>query len=352
MHKPFILTLILLAGASAPLSAQFVTPLPKPHDNELAASGSLRRHIAGIVAKIAASCAQGVKSATDDVVLGPRECRTQQMYVDSLGKVALAYCESRFAGKYLDPVYVADCKGAAPLYSRILNEGTATPRARYSPVLEGRLGVVQLYGEAGDLRLLSKFAANVREDQIFVLTDVISGVVGIFPFAISSASIVTKDDSASVPGLTSELTRLMNNGGSIAARLGAPLFASIGTNVRTAFSLYTQGGLLGDLSQTDSLNASGAFVLEGIGGFAIRKPDGHAEYLGDVLIGARLARAWRDAPFGPAPIDMKSFGYMQLVVGLTQGEGRLGVSVLITRAFNKDLDGRIHRMVVNLSAIR
>jgi hypothetical protein len=279
-------------------------------------------------------------------------CRTSQDNVDRLASAATAYCEERFAGKYLDTMYVNDCKGSPDLFQRILREGSASPRARYSPVLEGRLGVVQLYGEAGDLRLLSKFAANLRDDQIYVLTDVISGVVGIFPFAISTASIVTREDSTAVPGLASDLTRLINNGGSIAARLGAPLFASIGTNVRTAITVYTQGGLLGQLAQSDSLSASGAFVLEGIGGFAIRKPDGNAAYLGDVIVGARLARAWKDSPLGPAPLDRKSFGYIQLAIGLTQGEGKLGVSVLLTNAFDKHVDGQIRRIVVNLSAIR
>lgn len=244
--------------------AQFVTPTPAPQSDLLARTGNMRRAIAPLVEKIGTECLRSVEIARDperrteplaDAEL--RRCRTHEDYVNQLSEQMESYCDRFPENSDRWEQCVEDAQNRT-LAQEVLMAGDASPHPIFVPFLQGRDGLVRAYRDYGEFDLLRKFSANVREDQIFVLTDVVSGAVGVFPFGVTTATIVTKDDSDTtsnmvvVEGLTSDLTRLVSNGGSISGRLVLPVLTGMGPNARMGASVATQFGLVGDLQRTET----------------------------------------------------------------------------------------------------
>jgi len=217
----------------------------------------------------------------------------------------------------------------------------------------------QLRGLYGDgLRVFSGFTANVSDKEVLLLTEVVSGAVGVFPFGITHALVVSSADSQ--PSLSADTVRratenvleLMNNGGALSARFQYPVLAIGGANVKHSLSAYVQAGLLGPLGQPDHAQGSGAGVVEYLTGLAIRKPDSTAVLLGELVVGVRLgvARTF-SGPILQGVDQDRSFAFYQLGIGLQQS-GSLRLSVLLNHVTSGASARFVPDVILNLAALR
>jgi hypothetical protein len=213
-----------------------------------------------------------------------------------------------------------------------------------------------LYGNG--LRVFSGFTANVSDKDVLLLTDLVSGAVGLFPFGITHATVVSSADSQ--PNLSADTVRratenvleLMNNGGALSLRFQYPIAALGGANVKHSVSAYVQGGLLGPLGTPESVQGSAAGVLEYVAGIAIRRPDETAALLGELVVGVRLGVAGTLA--GPVLTGVdpdRSFGFYQVGIGLQQS-GALRLSILINHVTRRASAQFVPDVILNLSALR
>jgi hypothetical protein len=349
-----VFSLALTSWFPLGVHAQFVSPLPPPRDSVYALAVDIYEELRDTVEAIIQAC-DSARTAREKA-----NCRNSEENKTILKSLVEEYCDEQFP---TDTTRNRQCLEPLETLQHSLYEGLWSATLWLWPLTKGMRGLHDMYRDVGDLAFLSRFATNLRDDQIFVLTDLISGAIGIIPFAVTSATIVTKDDQVvlgegtaeedTVTGVTSDLTRVINNGGSLSGRVVAPILILRGPNVSFTSSAYTQIGLLGPLSNPDNLRASAAAVQEGMFRFTIRRPDITAAYLGDVLVGWRFGWAWSERDFAPRVIDRNDFFFLQLAFGLLQSD-HLGISVLLTVPIGVDDTFRqqLPDMVVNLTAVR
>ncbi|MDX2262271.1 MAG: hypothetical protein SFU84_11300 [Gemmatimonadales bacterium] len=206
------------------------------------------------------------------------------------------------------------------------------------------------------LALFNQFAASVSDKEAYVVTNAISGLAGRTIFAIDYAAVLVRDTAGSaasrreVEDAKSTIIRMINNGGTVAARLQWPIHAKGGTTFQSASSLSTRFGLIGPAGKSDSLRFSGAVVGEFMGALSIRDPGVSGNLLGELLLGLRVGMAYSEAPL-TTMADDKSLGFIQLAVGLRQ-ESKIGLSALVTWPLEERYKGLTPRLVLNLSAVR
>jgi hypothetical protein len=336
-----------------PLSAQFFAPIPKAASGRQLQVEEILSGVRETLRDIYSACELG---GTQALEAARRICRT------GIEKRAAFSAEiSRFCqGKYSAQPMVDSCTKLVNQDS-ILRERLLGLTISTWPIGHGRAGIARLYESAGDFGVLTGFAANLRDDQVFVLTDLVSGALGAFPFAATTALVVTKTDTAivasgtatpdTINGVRSRLVRLINNGGSISGRILAPIYVYRGPTISFSQSVYAQVGLLGPLSHTDSLQGSGAMVAEAMFSFAVRKPDTSGTQVADLLVGMRLGEVWSESAIAAPVVNKREFGFFQLGVGLRTGE-KLGISILLTEPLGSPSARRyVPRLMVNLSAI-
>ncbi len=352
------LALIIIAPLAG--KAQFVTPVPTPLPAEVVQSriyedstvkvrlDTVIRRCKGLTPQSAILCAKYRGVDTLPLTQAIKEhCDRLQLRPDTSASKTKAKTET--------------CVSRVPLDS-LLKWGVHGVEWFFPVFTKGRAGLEGLYASVGNLSLLSKFAANLRDDQAFVQTDVISGAMGVLPFAISTAVVVARGDTAivsgggakldTVQGPRSALTRLINNGGSLTARLVFPIAFDRGATHAFGASLSVEGGLLGPLGKTDSLKGSSTQVLEAVTKWAIRKPDSSAAEVGELFIGWRLGNAWSDGAIAPGISSRRSLRFTQVAIGLQTG-GSIGLSVLYSLPIKAaELTRFVPRLVLNLSAVR
>lgn len=246
--------------------------------------------------------------------------------------------------------------GAVRLNLADFRERQTTRRVWY-PIAEGRRGIVRFYSDssaAAGIRAIGRFAANIRNDQIFVTTDIIDGAIGPVPFGIASAAVVTQSDSVGgqeIEGLTSDLTRLVYNGGTLALRLTLPFVLATWTDVGALASLGLQAGLLGDLSEPDALAASFTSSLDANLRFRVLSLVDDSP-VGSILVPLRVGWAYSENDFGPDPFEFNNFGFLQVGFGLADPSGKFKLTALFTHPFRGEVQEALPRFVLSLGAIR
>jgi hypothetical protein len=348
-----------------PLTGQFVTPLPKP----LPAESSFARSVRLEFVEAASNAAKEPDKFQLDSSLITRASgdTTPVTLADSLA----AYCKGTL--HVSDSAAVAHCGTALilpPDSTRPVsaNKVAKVKRHIFTKPFRYQEDVLPLYDTAGvgDFDLLRRVASNISEKELYVTTDVVSGLIGGLIFGVSYAAIVSNKESLATRTDTlsanaredgfANVARLINNGGTFSARIQAPLYAGGGTVMQHSGSIYLQLGALGPMGNRDSLHFSGAAVAEWLTGFAIRDHDlVHRDAKAELVVGVRGGLGWSSG----SPIvrsnrcgegKCETLPFAQLGIGLRQG-GTIGFSFLFTVVPNEFKDFK-PEVAVNLSAIR
>ena len=210
---------------------------------------------------------------------------------------------------------------------------------------------------ATDLSVFNQFAANVSSRTAYVTTDVISGLALGTLISIQYAAVVVKDTNQvpdrrqAVEDNTAAAMRMVNNGGTVTARILYPFWSSGGTNIQQAFSFYGTAGVIGPTGNADSLRFAGSTVLELMNGIAIRALGSGADVQGELVIGVRGGIGFSEDELLPGT-GRKTLPFAQLGVGLRQS-GRLGLSVLYTYLGDNTVFRPFYpKFIVNFSALR
>jgi hypothetical protein len=341
--------------------AQFVTPLPKP----LPAESSFVRSVRLRFVEATSPTAPAPLALSANPSFRPAPGATLK---DSL----IAFCTG--------PLHLSDSIAAARCGTALTPSAAgkrpttvkSVPKVKrhiFTKPFRYQDDVLPLYDTAGvgDFDLLRRVASNISDDELYVTTDVVNGLIGGLIFGVSYAAIVSNKESLATRTDTlsakaredafSNVTRLINNGGTFSARIQAPLYAGGGTVMQHSGSVYLQLGALGPIGNRDSLHFSGAAVAEWLTGFAIRDHDlVHRDTKAELVVGVRGGFGWSTGE----PIvrsnrcddNGKCFTlpFAQLGLGLRQG-GTIGVSFLITVVPHEFKDFK-PEVAVNLSAIR
>lgn len=351
MRTMFALSLTPLFASVA--GAQFSVPLPKPQDQVSVRLENLRL---GFIAE-----------RGDD---GNYLRKTQDIRTDVQGSPSAAFvartkafcarwkateleCSAALDADSLRAFLRDDASGVRPL--RKVYFRSAIPMFGYN---RGELGAyMQQSGASESLAFASQFAANVSENEAYVLSNIVRGLAGRVIVSADYALVVVRSDTNNaakrdtVEGDRANLLRAVNNGGTLVARFTAPMFASSGANFSNAAGITLSGGFIGPLAQADAMlrHAAVSGVGEWLGSLAIRSLTGDATPTAELIIGSRVGYTLSDAPLrlkgGP-----KDIAYGQAVIGLRQN-GSMSVSALITVSNNKFND-LLPRVVLNFSAIR
>ena len=311
-----------------------------------------------------------------------RPFRPERVHNDLLTKLLVLLQDSaRQAGKTLTAPDSALC--ADPLVVRlgtkheecasVVNEVKAMGDARATRSTQARYLPLQFPGSHGRTQLLRYLAASEVNESVgllgdlvatgspasaYVASDVISGLLGRTLFSITYARVVVRDTTADT--LTREIVatdaaamqRLLNNGGTVAARFVLPMYAAGGVTTQRAMSFYPIIAVDGPLDAQDSLKVVVSLIGEYASAMVIRAPNSTATELGQLelaLRGGWIASTSRLLSADKAP---KTVGFVQLGVGLRQN-GKIGISVLYTRTTSRDvLQPYYPKYLVSFSALK
>lgn len=366
MSRRGIVVALLSVVLPVPAAAQFVTPLPRPFEAEKVKQDIIYKALRETISDIRGRCvptdttiattAALVAECMAEEFLAVRASACKRVY-NPENDEALQYADSACINSVADSVLEAIARGS-------VEEDSIPSVVAYpgKPVLRRR-DLMPLFRSTGfeSLSILRQFATNIDDEQIFVISEVLSGSIGFLLFGVTYAAIVLDPDSVgnisadTVRNVTASLSRLINNGGTVTARLQYPIVAGGGTNHQHAASAYTQVGLLGPASEPDSLKASAAFVAEWVHGFTVRRTDVSDQVVAELIVGGRIGWGWSESLIAPGVSGKKSTGFIQLGVGVARigGEG-IGLSVLVTPPWllRDELEEFVPRAVINLSMLR
>ena len=336
-------TVLCVAVFAAPASAQFSVPLPRPRGGEEVRRQDYRRLFS----------AQLSKPARDSLLAG----RT----LNSLDTARANFCTRTLT----DEGHRKECletlteetvrqwaDGRGPRLTRVI----LPVRLPFRHSRAALANALRAAGVTEGLTAFARFAANISDDEAYVVTNVIRGLTGRAVFAVDYAAVVAKAADEETPEEREEaeddkatLLRMINNGGTLVGRFAAPIHAWSGASVSRASAISFAGGVIGPLGQTDQLDAAGSVVGEFMSAVPIRALDGGEEQTAELVIGARAGYSRSDGPLLTDGSD-KDVGYGQVAIGLRRN-GDLSLSVLITQT-EKDFRKVVPRLVVNFSAIR
>jgi len=332
-------------------SAQFSGLVPKTR-SAVERTTPLSKHLAG---------------AGVDTISFQTEMEEAKLDLDTIGPDSLPFIYARTReeiGLDEDDRTTARTTAALESYRALVTKGWAFP------ITLGRDGLTQYYERfPGDPRLLRDFSANVRHDQILALVDLISGGAGPILLSATTAAVVTEDDevksgdapsdSVVAEGLTSNLTRLIYNGGTASIRAAAPYAIYSSDAVRFAAAAVVQGGVLGSLSQPDSLKAAFTVTHESMFYVTVSKPERNEDGAvtgfnpaGSIVFPLRVGFAWSESDFASGVLDTRSFGFLQAGVGITDIEGQFKLAILYTLPFPSAVQEFVPRLSVSLGATR
>ena len=328
--------------------AQFVTSLPKPLPDAVAAADAIRgdfdRYLTNVL---------GHKPFTSD--------HDADQDAEALRSSERGFCAT---WQWTYQTKQAVCDNAIDA-ERMIERRVIAPSATEVYLKPGlpfshRRGEVTRYlksTQSGDgIRLFSRFAANVSDKEAYVVSDVISGLTGRMLFAINYAAVVVKDESSDsttrnlAENDKATMVRMINNGGTIAARMQLPIHAQAGPTGQSASSVYATLGLIGPLGNTDSLRFAGSVNAEYAMALTIRDFSEAAGLLGDLILAGRVGYAFSEDPL-VSTSDKKGVQYAQLAIGLRQNSN-ITLSALVTWALSDAFKPLTPRLIVNFAAIR
>jgi hypothetical protein len=190
----------------------------------------------------------------------------------------------------------------------------------------------QIYGDSG-VDILSDVASTFKSDKLFVQSSIVAGAIGPLYFKASYGQFFSSEESEE-PGVTSEelrdrssnLLRLIQNGGSATARAILPLVWGGGAASQQAAGVYFNAGVLGPMGETDSLRATVGLVTEGLISFAVRNVLSY-DLDADLFFGVRPGFQYVFGPDGIIPEnDSRGLLFAQFAGGLrVGGESRFGI---------------------------
>ena len=206
----------------------------------------------------------------------------------------------------------------------------------------------KIYGDSG-VNILSDVASTFKSDQLFVQSSIVSGVIGPVYFKASYGQLFSSEESdepgvsrAELRDRSSNLLRLIQNGGSATARVILPLVWGGGAASQQAAGVYFNAGVLGPLGEADSLRGTVGLVTEALVSFAIRNVGSH-ELDADLFFGARPGYQFVFGSDGIIPEnDSRGLLFAQFAGGLrVGGESRFGIFLTLVpedyRPFVPDL---------------
>jgi hypothetical protein len=205
------------------------------------------------------------------------------------------------------------------------------------------------------LSVFSQFAANISDNEAFVITNVVRGLAGRAIFSTDYAAVVTKSSEADsakrnvVESDKSTLIRMVNNGGTLVARLYGPMFAQAGSTMSSTGGISLGGGVIGPIGEADKLHGVGSIIGELAASIAIEDLTGSAQQTAALLFGLRGGFARSDAALISTHND-KGIGFGQLAIGLRKN-GEMSLSILLTQTQSKFSD-LLPRIQVNFAALR
>lgn len=213
-------------------------------------------------------------------------------------------------------------------------------------------GIRGLYGMKS-LRFLGGFASTLTDDNAYLSTDVLSGILGRIHFDLTLAQVVSTGEDGGESAVqrdetrnaTSNVMRLLGNGGSATIWLMMPVLATSGTFAQTTVATYAHGGALGPLGRSSDLVPDGGLGVEALTSMAIRHPASY-DLQGELLVGARAGVDWVDGEIAPAASDRRSLPFLQATLGIRRGSSTL-LSVLYTvvPSAHRDFVPRLQFMV-------
>lgn len=346
-HVAMVFTLVLSLANSWQVrssSAQFVTPIPKPPPDTVL---QVERNQALFYKSLSPATRDSIRTHT----LADQRITTLR---DEFCKQNDAVDDRSFCMTSLGAIRSAADASLKP-------ESHTTTYLRFGlPLSHDRWDLVNyLEAAAGPdgTALFSRFAANVSDEEAYVTTDIISGLAGRVMFGITYAAVVVKDETGatdaeqrSIESQKSNIIRMINNGGTVAARMQLPLFAVSGPTGQTASSVYGTAGLVGPIGNTDSLRFAGAIVGELVTARSIRDLGLASRVLGELLLGGRLGYAFSEAELLSGTRD-KGFPFLQAVFGLLQND-KISLSFLYTYALEQRYRGLAPKLTANFAAVR
>lgn len=346
-----------LSLASTPATAQFSVVLPQPVKAEEVAREDLqmlfmRWHMKGFE----------YKERTDSLRKLLNVAKADPGNPAPLADLAKAFCEGRPVSER------ANCAAALTveaLYNRFASGTNGRGRPLGTTLINSKIPFwytsrseigeyLRLSGGQDAFSIAPQFSANVGENEAYVVTSIVRGVIGRGIFAADQAVVVTRSSEADtikraiVEDDRANALRAINNGGTLVGRYTVPLFARAGATLTSAVGLTASAGVLGPISGGSDQRtgvASGAF--EAIGGFPVRDPNGGSSVLADLIIGARVGHTYAGRPIISSD-SSRHVTFGQLMVGLRQN-GNLSVSVLATFA-NNGFNKQVPRLAVNFAA--
>jgi hypothetical protein len=328
-------------GSLQPAAAQFVTPVPHPPPDRVV---QIERNQALFYRSLSKETRDSIKSGVlrvDQVRARDSFCLRQQSSEDR------QLCDDALAA------IGGDTSLETPSETRVLLP-FRLPLGHDRWALEKYLK--DATGPDG-LALFSRFAANVSDDEAYVTTDIITGLAGRVLFGINYAAVVVKDESGdteaeqrAIESQKANVIRMINNGGTMTARLQFPMFAVSGPTGQTASSVYATTGLVGPTGNTDSLRFAGSVVGELVTARSIREFGEAAGILGQVILGGRIGYAFSEAELLSGTGD-KGFPFAQFVFGLLQND-KISLSLLYTHPFEQRYRGLAPKLTANFAAVR
>lgn len=349
-----IACLALLALDARTAHSQFVGHPPAALSEDEARLDEMRR---GFLAAVPRRAVADLKKRALSV--DPQRSEASDLALrSSLTAAAVRYCEERWGS---DSACVIALSADSVLSWK---NGEAPSQTRRilplrPPGFHRRFAVrsfLRSFADSGGTRIFGQFAANVSDNEAFVLTDVISGLAGRALFGITYSAVVVKSDSGSLASRDTiesdkaRLVRMVNSGGTITTRFAFPMHAKQGPTFRHASTAVLNVGLVGPLGRSDSLAASGSIALEYVSALSIRDVSERASQLGDLYFAVRAGPAMSERPILLGSRE-KTFWFGQIGIGLRQGNS-VGLSALLTWLSREEMQEITPRLIVNFSAIR
>jgi hypothetical protein len=204
-----------------------------------------------------------------------------------------------------------------------------------SHVFGSEQAIHRIFGGNG-VNLLSDAASTFKSDQIFVQTSIVAGGIGPVYFKASYGQLFSSEDSDD-PDVTREelqdrasnVLRLIQNGGSAAARAIMPILWGGGSASQQAVGAYVNAGVVGPMGETDSLRATVGLTAEGQISFAVRNLASY-EVDADLYFGVRPGIQYVIGPDGIIPESgTRALPYAQFAGGLRVGNEPL-IGIFLT----------------------
>ena len=211
-------------------------------------------------------------------------------------------------------------------------------------------------GATNSFTFANQFAANVSDDEAYVVTNIVRGLAGRSLFSADYAAVVTKSDEEGAVRDTIEsdkanLLRAVNNGGTLVARFVFPMIARTGGSVQWSAGITAGAGLIGPVAESDDSRRHGAYssAAEFVSALPIRSMTGDNEQTAELVFGLRggYTRSDETLQVGGGYKDV-SFG--QAVIGVRQNS-TITVSALVTLA-NHEYQKLVPKLTLNLTALR